>query len=142
KTGNVVWNANVGEVAPSAAGSGIWQAYSISGGPIIAKGKVIFGTRGPKPFIVALDAKTGKEAWRFGTLPEPGELGGDTWNGVDWEKRSGGSVWTPGSYDPVSNLVYFGPSATYDTGPLRNLVPGKNNDALFSNTTLAINPDT
>jgi alcohol dehydrogenase (cytochrome c) len=142
KTGNVIWNTDVGAVAPGSAGSGIWQSYSISGGPIIAKGKVIFGTRGPKPFIVALDAKTGKEAWRFLTLPKPGELGGETWNGLDWDKRSGGVIWTPGSYDAVTNLVFFGPSPTYDTKPLRDRLPGKNNDALFTNTTLAINPDT
>ena len=143
KTGNVLWNTNVGEVKPTDGGkSGIWQSYTISGGPIIAKGKVIFGTRGPKPFIVALDARTGKEAWRFLTLPKPGTTGGDTWNDIKWEDRSGGAIWTPGSYDAKSNLVFFGPSATYDTGPLRNRLPGKNNDALFSNTTLAINPDT
>src|SRR5690606_25333247 len=43
KTGNVVWDTSVGKI-DGAAPSGIWQAYSISGGPIIAKGKVIFGT--------------------------------------------------------------------------------------------------
>src|SRR5690606_36682065 len=141
KTGNVVWDTSVGKI-DGAAPSGIWRAYSISGGPIVAKGKVIFGARGPKPFIVALDAKTGKEAWRFLTLPHPGELGGDTWNGMVWDKRSGGSIWTPGSYDAVNNLVYFGPSPTYDTAPLRNRITGGNNDALFTNATIAINPDT
>ncbi|RYZ11502.1 MAG: alcohol dehydrogenase [Alphaproteobacteria bacterium] len=143
KTGNVAWNTDVGDVSKvKTEHSGIWQAYSISGGPIIAKGRVIFGTRGPKPFIVALDAKTGKEQWRFYTIPKPGEIGGDSWNGMPWEKRSGGSIWTPGSYDPATNLVYFGPSPTYDTGPLRNKIAGGNNDALFTNATLALDADT
>jgi alcohol dehydrogenase (cytochrome c) len=144
KTGNVVWNTNVGDMA--AAGitknSGIWQSYTISGGPIVVNGKIIFGTRGPKPFIVALDAKNGKELWRFWTIPKEGEEGGDSWNGLPWDKRSGGAVWTPGSYDAVNNLVFFGPSQTYDTGPLRDKKPGANNDALFTDTTLALNPDT
>ncbi len=42
----------------------------------------------------------------------------------------------------MTNLVFFGPSPTYDTGPLRNRIPGGNNDALFTNTTLALNPET
>jgi len=142
RTGNVVWNADIGKSAAAASGTGIWQAYSISGGPIIAKGKVIVGTRGPKPFIVALDALSGAEVWRFLTLPRPGDTGGDTWNGMKWEDRSGGSIWTPGSYDAVSNLVYFGPAPTYDTKPLRDRLPGQNNDALFTNATLALNADT
>lgn len=143
RTGNVVWDAAVTDKeAMDAAGVGIWRSYAISGGPIIAKGKVVFGTRGPKPFIVALDAKTGKEAWRFYSIAKPGTLGGDTWNGMDYHNRSGGSVWVPGSYDQVSNLVYFGPAPTYDTAPLRDRKPGKNNDALFTNTTLALNVDT
>jgi alcohol dehydrogenase (cytochrome c) len=136
KTGAVVWDTAVAD-----------NSYGISGGPIIVKGKVIYGVGktgvgGPKPFIVALDAKTGKEAWRFGTIPKPGEPGGDTWNGVPYDQRTGGTIWTPGSYSAEANLVFFGPAPTYDTGPLRKLVPGGNNDALYTNETLAINPDT
>lgn len=132
RTGNVVWNTALGA-----------KPFTILGGPIIANGKVVVGTaRGPKPFIAAVDAKTGKEAWRFNTIPKPGEPGGDTWNGVPWEKRSGGTIWTAGTYDPKTNLVFFGPAPTYDTGPLRNLVPGGNNDALYTNATVALNADT
>ena len=96
------------------------------GGPLVAKGKVIVGTAGAAPggnYIVALDAETGKEAWRFDTIAKPGELGGDSWNGLPVEKRNGGSVWNPGSYDPETNLVFFGPAPTYDTAPLRDRVP-------------------
>ena len=93
-------------------------------------------------FIVALDANTGTEAWRFNTIPRENEPGGNTWNGVPYERRNGGSVWTPGSYDPASNLLYFGIAQTYDTGPYRNLAPGQNNDLLYTDSTIAINPDT
>jgi alcohol dehydrogenase (cytochrome c) len=131
KTGNVVWDMPLAE-----------KGYGITGGPIVAKGNVIVGTRGPKPFIVALNADTGKEAWRFGTIAKPGEPGGDSWNGVPYEQRAGGTIWTPGSYDPVADLVYFGPAPTYNTGPLRNRIEGGNNDALYTNETLALNPET
>jgi alcohol dehydrogenase (cytochrome c) len=95
-------------------------------------------------FIVALDANTGKEAWRFYTIARPGEPGGESWNGLPLEKRNGGSVWTAGSYDPQLNLAYFGVGQTYDTGPLLHPVKqsGITNDALYTDSTLAINPDT
>jgi len=132
KTGNVVWDT---ALAPA--------PYTILGGTIAAKDKIVVGTaRGPKNFIVGLDAKTGKEVWRFNTIPKPGEPGGDTWNDVPWEQRSGATIWDSGSYDPKTNLVFFGPAPTYDTKPLRDRLPGKNNDALFTNATLALNADT
>ena len=95
-------------------------------------------------YIAGLDSETGKEAWRFYTIARPDEPGGNSWNGLPLEQRSGGSVWTAGSYDPDLNLVFFGPAPTYDTGPLRNSVgrPGVTNDALYTNATVAINPDT
>jgi alcohol dehydrogenase (cytochrome c) len=131
KTGDVVWDKAVAD-----------SSFTIQGGPIIAKGKVIFGTGGPKPFIVALDAATGKEVWRFSTIAKPGEPGGDSWNGVPFDQRSGGTIWSPGNYDPAANLVFFGPAPTYDTAPLKTRIPGGNNDALYTNETLALNPDT
>jgi len=137
KTGNVVWDQAVAD--PKAG-------YGMTGGPLVAKGKVMIGTTGRAPggnFIIALDAETGKEAWRFSTIAKPGERGGNTWNGLAYDKRNGASVWVPGSYDPALNLAFFGPAQTYDTGPLRNLV-GENeitNDGLYTDSTLAINPD-
>jgi alcohol dehydrogenase (cytochrome c) len=137
KTGAVLWDSPVG------AGTD----YRMTGGPLVAKGKVIVGTGGRAHggnFIVALDASTGKEAWRFATIARPGEPGGETWNGLPLEARNGGSIWVPGSYDPALNLVFFGPAPTYDTKPLRDLAAGGtvNNDALFTNATIALNPDT
>ncbi len=84
------------------------------------------------------------EAWRFRTIPLPNEPGGNSWNGLPTEKRSGASSWVPGSYDPDLNLAYFGVAQTYDTGPLRiaSKEPGITNDSLYTDSTLAINPET
>lgn len=138
KTGKVVWDQMIADVK---------DGFRLTGGPLTAKGKVMIGTVGRVPgknYIVAFDAETGKEAWRFNTIAQPGEPGGNSWNGLPAEKRNGASAWVAGSYDPALNLAYWGVAQTYDTGPLRFLVkePGVTNDALYTDSTLAINPDT
>lgn len=138
KTGNVIWDTPIADYKKG------WQ---VTGGPLVAKGKVMQGIAGQSPggcWIIALDLNSGKEAWRFYTIARPGEPGGDSWNGLPLEKRSGASVWTAGSYDPQLNLVYFGTGQTYDTGPMLHLVhqPGITNDGLYEDTTLAFDPDT
>lgn len=139
RTGAVAWDHALG--LPTGR-----EGYAIHGGPMVADGRVIFGTSGHAPggnLIIALDAATGAESWRFGTIPAPGQPGGDTWNNLPQDKRNGGSVWNVGSFDPQTHLVFFGPSATYDTKPLRHLAePGANNDAMFTNTTLALDART
>jgi alcohol dehydrogenase (cytochrome c) len=150
RTGKLVWDHEVisrdqgmheGEV------DGV--PFHLNGGPLFAKGKVIIGTSlgintGGGNFIVAIDAATGKEAWRFSTIARPGELGGDSWNGAPFKERFGAGVWTSGSYDPARNLVYFGTGNTYDIGTLMlpQAKPGESKDALFTDSTLALNPDT
>ena len=138
KTGDVVWDQAVADYK---------AGYGMTGGPLVANGKVMIGTTGRAPggnFIVALDAETGKEAWRFSTIARPGEAGGHTWNGLPLEKRNGASVWVPASYDRALNLAFFGPAQTYDTGPLRNPADEGDvtNDGLYTDSTLAINVDT
>ena len=59
-------------------------------------------------FIVGLDLETGTEQWRFHTVARPGSPGGETWNDLPLQARSGGSVWNSGSYDAELGLVYFG----------------------------------
>jgi alcohol dehydrogenase (cytochrome c) len=140
KTGEVAWDHEIMDREKN-------PRFGLTGGPIAAKGKVIVGTEGQGPggnMIVALDAATGKEAWRFYTIARPGEPGGNSWNGLPVEKRSGASVWTAGSYDPALNLVFFGVAQTYDTGPLvhPSKEPGTTNDGLYTDSTLAFNPDT
>ena len=115
----------------------------IPGGPLAADGVIMQGfannTAGGG-IIVAVDAETGEHLWTFETVAKPGQPGGDTWNGMPADERKGGSVWTSGSYDPVNKLALWGVGNTYDTGPLRDLKPGMNNDALFMETTLAFEP--
>jgi alcohol dehydrogenase (cytochrome c) len=141
RSGRVVWDHEI--VAP-----GI-PTLRLSGGPVVVRGKVIQGVSSCNNykggcFIVALDAKTGDEVWRFNTLARPGEVGGDSWNGAPGDERYGGSVWTSGSYDPDLNLLYYGVGQTYDTATL--LAPraakGGSADGLFTDSTLALNPDT
>ena len=138
RTGRVVWDKPVVDRE---------EGYRMTGGTLVARGKVMVGTTGRAGggnYIVALDAETGEVAWRFATIAQPGEPFGNSWNALPVEERNGGSVWIPGSYDPVNNLAFFAPGNTYDTGPLRDLVsqPGVTNDALYLDSTLALNPDT
>jgi len=138
KTGKVVWDREIGDFK---------AGFRMNGGTLAAKGKVMVGTTGRAQggnYIIALDANTGQEAWRFYAIARPGEPGGDSWNGLTLEQRNGASVWTAGSYDPVLNLAFFGPGQTYDTAPVRIPVnkPGITNEGLYTDTTIALNPDT
>jgi alcohol dehydrogenase (cytochrome c) len=141
RTGALVWDTRIGDFK---------RHEGLSGGPLVAEGKVMTGTTGTGvsarfggPQLVGLDAKTGKELWRIGTIAKPGEPGGNSWNGVPFESRSGASLWTPGSYDPDTGLAYFGTGNTYDTGPLlAPTKPGMSKDALYTNSTLAVDPNT
>ena len=132
KNGHLLWNTRVAD--PNAG-------YAITLAPLVVKDKVIVGTAGGeygiRGFIAAYDVHSGKEAWRFHTIPEPGEPGHDTWTGDSW-KQGGGSVWVTGSYDPDLNLTYWGVG---NPGPDWNSDqrPGDN---LYSDSVVALDPDT
>jgi alcohol dehydrogenase (cytochrome c) len=117
------------------------EGYAITLAPLVVKDKVIVGPAGGelgvRGVIVAVDAKTGREAWRFKTIPEPGEPGSETWSGDAW-KYGGGCVWLTGSYDPQTNLTYWG---TSNPGPDWNpaVRPGDN---LYTDSVLALDVDT
>ncbi len=141
KSGRLIWDHAI-EI-------GTETSFLMKNAPLVVKDKAIIGLAGyggveRGSFILAVDVETGKEAWRFNTVARPGEPGGETWNDLPLDKRSGGSVWNPGSYDPELDLVYFGTAPTYDTQPLRGRVAkdGVTNDALFTNCTVALDPDT
>jgi alcohol dehydrogenase (cytochrome c) len=138
KTGVVAWDAPVADYQ---------KGFELSGGPLVARGRIMQGVAGQAPggdAIVALDFQTGREVWRFHTIAQPGEPGGNSWNDLPLEKRNGASVWTAGSYDPQLNLAYFGVGQTYDTGPMLHPVnkAGITNDGLYTDSTLAFDPDT
>lgn len=144
RTGAVVWETAI-EAPVKNPQRGY---YSLRGAPMVANGMLIQGVAATITpmggFIVGLDIETGIERWRFQTVARPDTPGGDTWNNLPLEQRSGGSVWNSGSYDPELDLVYFGSAPTYDTAPLLNDlgIEGVSNDALFTNTTMALRPRT
>jgi serine/threonine protein kinase len=102
RTGNALFDVEIDDYTKS---------YTATVAPLIVKDKVIVGIAGAeygiRGFIDAFDADTGKKAWRFWTVPEPGQPGGNTWLGDSW-RHGGGSTWMTGAYDPSLNLVYWG----------------------------------
>jgi alcohol dehydrogenase (cytochrome c) len=133
-SGKPVWSTNVNGADPS-------TGYSITLAPLVVKDKVIVGTGGGeygiRGFIAAFDARTGKEAWRFYTIPGPGEPGHETWAGDSWT-HGGASVWVTGSYDPDLNLTYWGIG---NPGPDYN-GDGRAGDNLYSDSVVALDLDT
>lgn len=115
--------------------------YGATSAPLIVKNNVIVGSSGGddgvRGFIAAFDAESGKEQWRFWTIPGPGEKGNESWPG-DMYLHGGGATWMPGTWDPTLNTLYWGtgnPSPDYD-GTHR---PG---DDLYTSSLLALDPDT
>jgi alcohol dehydrogenase (cytochrome c) len=131
------------------SGSLIWEVayadtrknYGATSAPLIVRDKVIVGTSGGddgvRGFLAAFDARTGKLAWRFWTIPAPDEPGGSSWPG-DAYLHGGGTTWMPGTYDPELNLLYWGTSnpAPDFVGETR---PG---DDLYTDCVLALDADT
>jgi alcohol dehydrogenase (cytochrome c) len=144
RTGETVWDHTIELSAPATNR----RDFQLRSAPLIVGDKVIQGvTASGAPgggFIVGLDIATGRELWRFHTIPRAGEPGGNSWNGLPIEGRSGASVWDQGSYDKALNLVYFGVGQTYDTAPLlkRSADPSVSNDALYTDSTVALDPNT
>ena len=133
-TGKAIWSAEVNGADPA-------TGYSITLAPLVVKDKVLIGAAGGeygiRGFIAAYDAKTGREAWRFYTIPGAGEPGNETWSGDSW-KHGGASVWVTGSYDPDLNLTYWGIG---NPGPDYN---GDNRlgDNLYSDSVVALDAET
>ena len=117
------------------------QGYSGTVAPLVVKDKVIIGPAGGEygisGFIAAYDPVTGKQIWKFNTVPQPGEPGHDTWAGDSW-KTGGGSIWTTGSYDPESNLTYWGVG---NPGPDWN-GDSRMGDNLYTSAVVALDADT
>jgi alcohol dehydrogenase (cytochrome c) len=134
KTGQPSWQIVVAD--PS-------KGYAMTLAPLVIKDKVIVGVAGGeygiRGFIAAYDADTGAEAWRFYTIPGPGEPGHETWaDGGDAWLHGGASVWLTGSYDPDLDLTYWGiGNPGPDWNPAQR--PGDN---LYSDSVVALDPDT
>jgi alcohol dehydrogenase (cytochrome c) len=89
--------------------------------------------------VTAHDARTGKELWRFHTIPGPGEPGDETWGNVPMNERWHVGTWMVPSYDPELNLIYVGTSVTIPAPKFT--LAGNDMKHLYHNCTLAINAD-
>lgn len=134
KTGKVDWSTQV--LA--------WQdGYTITSAPLYLDGKVITGVSGGefgiRGRVTAFDAATGKEIWRFYTIPGPGEAGHDSWpqTGTAWQ-HGGAPVWQTPSVDPELGLLYF---STGNAGPDNN-GSGRAGDNLYAASIVALEADT
>ena len=93
--------------------------YSSTVAPLAVKDKIILGAAGGefgiRGFIDAYDAKTGKRAWRFDTIPGQGDPEFGTWESDSW-KTGSAAIWTTGSYDPATNTTIWGTGIRSRTG--------------------------
>src|SRR4051794_10462997 len=100
-TGELLWDTVMADYR---------QNYFATSAPLVAGGLVIpgigGGDSGVRGFLAAYSQETGKEVWRFWTIPGAGEAGSETWNGKGLE-HPGGSTWFTGSFDPALNTVYW-----------------------------------
>jgi len=133
KTGKELW---VNTVTPNYA-----DGYSLTMAPLIIKDKVVVGVAGGeygiRGWVAAFEPATGKEIWRFNTIPGPGDPNHDSWPNKSWE-TGGGPVWLTGSYDPELNLTYWGVG---NPGPDWN-PKQREGDNLYSSSVIALDADT
>lgn len=131
-TGEVLWETAVGDR----------DRHPMTGAPLVVRDMVVVGSAvapgaGGRGFIAAYDAATGKQRWRFQTIPEPGQPGADTWSGESW-RNGGGPTWITGSYDAAQDLLIWGvgnPKPDYDASLRRG-------DNLYTNSVVALRAST
>ena len=132
-TGALLWDSALAD----------WrQNYSASSAPLTAGNLVISGVaggeHGANGFVAAHDQETGKEIWRFWTVPKPGEPGSETWKGSGPADHRGAATWFTGSYDPDLDLIYWpvgNPSQEYNGDD-------RAGDNLYANCILALDRKT
>ena len=138
RTGAEVWRAVKADYT---------QGFRQNSGPVVADGVVISGMNGCNRykeqtcFITGHHPDTGEELWRTSTIALPGDPNDASWGDTPPYLRAGGDSWIPGSYDPGLGLFYIG---TAQAKPWVAASRGMNTrqDALYTNSTLALNPRT
>jgi alcohol dehydrogenase (cytochrome c) len=132
RSGNLLWDVEYADTSK--------HNYGATSSPLVVKNDVLVGTSGGddgvRGFVAAYDVRTGKQLWRFWTIPAPGEFGNSSWPG-DMYLHGGGTTWMPGTYDPETNTIFWG------TG---NAAPdfdgaGRPGDDLYTDCVLALDPD-
>ena len=131
-TGELLWETELAD----------WrQNYSASSAPITAGDLVISGVsggeHGANGFVAAHDQETGKEVWRFWTVPKPGTSGSETWGGKDIE-HGGAPTWFTGSYDSTLDIIYWptgNPTKEYNGDD-------RQGDNLYANSIVALDRKT
>lgn len=131
-TGAVLWDRELAD----------WRKnYAASSAPLPAGNLIISGVsggeHGANGFVAAHDQATGREVWRFSTVPRPGEPGSETWQGKDIE-HGGAPTWFTGSYDAELDTVYWptgNPSKEYNGDHRKG-------DNLYSDCILALDRKT
>jgi alcohol dehydrogenase (cytochrome c) len=133
ETGKIVWDTNLLDQ----------EGLEITAAPLALKDTIVVGAsggdNGVRDWLAALDPKTGKLLWKTFAVPAPGEPGSETWKDKSnaWQ-TGGGAFYVTGSYDPATNLTYWGsgnPAPRYDSA----YRPGDN---LFTNSTIAFDAAT
>jgi alcohol dehydrogenase (cytochrome c)/quinohemoprotein ethanol dehydrogenase len=144
RTGKSVWEVQVTDKD---------KAYSITGAPRIAGGRVFIGEAGSefsqRGFMSAYDAETGKLDWRWYIVPgnpkdgfenKQMELAARTWGGQWWKTGGGGGPWDGLAYDAVTNYILIG-TGNGAPWPAEIRSPG-NNDNLYLSSIVALKADT
>jgi len=133
RSGRQLWEVQVADTM---------LGHTITSPPLVVKNKVIVGITGgeyaTRGRLDAYDAAGGKLAWRFYTIPGPGEPGNESWKGDSWQ-TGGGPTWLTGTFDPELNTVYWpvgNPAAQIDRS-----VRG-DGDNLYTDSVIALDPDT
>ena len=144
KSGQLVWSVD------TVAG---YPKQSITGAPRVFNGKIVVGNGGAdvggRGYVTAYDAQSGRQLWRFFTVPGDPVLGYEdaamkmaarTWHGDWWRWGGGGTVWNGITYDPEMNQLYLGVGNAGPWNP-RLRSPG-GGDNLFTASIVALNADT
>jgi alcohol dehydrogenase (cytochrome c) len=133
ETGKIVWDKKIGDQPD----------LELTAAPLALKDSIVIGAsggdNGVRNWLAALDPKTGDTQWKTFVVPAPGEPGSETWKDkTEAWRTGGGAMYVTGSYDPTSNLTYWGtgnPAPRYDSA----YRPGDN---LFTDSSVAFDAKT